>query len=299
MAQIKVAVGTYGIENLFRGDFRQVIETVQIADRMGLDQMVITDHVVMGERTDRYPYGKFPVPPEYPWFEPMTTMAVIAGATKNIRVSTSVMIAPLRPAVLLAKQAATLDVLSGGRLDLGVGTGWQREEYEASGIPFEDRGRRLEDQLRACRVLWREAPASFESETVSFEKVYCRPAPAQEGGVPLWLGLAPTPVNCRRIAEFGTGWIPINPHPAAITDGVTRIRAAFEAAGRDPAELRVRALLQTRVGEDGAPDLEKSLATLDRSVAAGVTHIEILPYLFVQSAEQLAPLLERIARIKG
>src|SRR5215470_1572055 len=107
----------------------------------------------MGARTDRYPFGRFPMPPEYPWFEPLTMLAAIGGAT--------------------------LDVVSGGRLDVGVGTGWQREEYEASAIPFERRAERMDDQLRACRVLWRDAPASFVSETVRFEQIWSRPAPLQ------------------------------------------------------------------------------------------------------------------------
>jgi probable F420-dependent oxidoreductase len=292
-------LGIYGIENLFGGDFTKVVDVVAQADALGIDQMVMTDHVVMGTRTDRYPYGRFPSPPETPWYEPIVALSAFAAVTSNIRLSTSVLIGPLRSAVLLAKQAATLDVISGGRLDLGVGTGWQREEYEASGVPFAGRGQRLEDQLRACQVLWRDAPASFASESVRFDDIYCRPAPAQAGGIPLWFGMAPSPRNAQRIAELGVGWLPITSEPEAVAEGATRLRAAFVAAGRDPAELKIRAGLPLRMGDDKRPSFEKTLAGVDAMLDAGVTHVEVLPIMFCRKPDDLGPCLERIAKLKG
>jgi probable F420-dependent oxidoreductase len=293
----KLAIGIYGIENLFGGDFTRVVDVVARADRLGID------HVVMGERTDRYPYGTFPVPPAAPWYEPIVALSAFAAVTDRIRLSTSVVISPLRPPVLFAKQIATLDVLSHGRLDLGVGTGWQREEYAASMLPFEGRGQRLEDQLRACQVLWRDAPARFHSKTVSFDGIYCRPAPVQPGGVPLWFGLAPTEVNCRRIAELGVGWLPISQDPSELERGVASVRAAFEAAGRDPTELQVRAQLlprrarSGRAADSGAFDLEATLEGIDATLAAGATVIEVLPFLFCRSPDELDACLDRIARL--
>lgn len=298
MSRFQTAIGIFGIENFFGGDFRKVVDTVARADQLGIDQMVMTDHVVMSARTDRYPYGDFPLPPEAPWNEPVVALSAMAAVTERIRLSTSVLIGPLRPPVLLAKQMATLDRLSGGRLDLGLGTGWQREEYEAAQLPFAGRGRRLEDQVRACQALWRDLPASFQSETVSFEDIYCSPQPVQEGGLPLWFGLAPTDVNCRRIAELGVGWLPIAQAPAEIAAGVERLRAAFQAAGRDPGELRVRAQLPPRTSSSGALDLEQTLTGVDPALEAGATHIELLPFLFCQSAADLEPCLERIAKLE-
>jgi probable F420-dependent oxidoreductase len=298
VANLKVCLGVFGLENFFGGDFTAVIDLVKEADELGIHQMAITDHVVMGERTDRYPYGEFPVPPEYDWFEPMTTMAVIAGATRHIRLSTSIMITPLRSTVLLAKSAATLDVLSKGRLDLGVGTGWQREEYEASMLPFKGRGQRLEDQLRACQVLWRDAPASFESETVSFDRVYCRPAPKQEGGVPIWFGLPPKPRNASLMAELGVGWIPITYDLAEIGEGVASLQKAFVEVGREPAELKVRAQLLPQPGSSGAPDINKTLESVEAAIEAGVTHLEILPYIFCQDFNQLHSFLKKIVKLQ-
>jgi probable F420-dependent oxidoreductase len=296
MSRFRTAVGIFGLENYYGGDFAKVLDVMKRADGLGIDQMVITDHVVMGERTDRYPYGDFPTPPDYPWFEPVVAMAAIAGATERIRLATSVLISPLRTPVLLAKQAATLDAISGGRLDLGVGTGWQREEYEASGIPFSRRNQRLEDQLRACRVLWTTSPASFESETVSFDTIHCRPAPVQTP-LPLWFGMAPTEANCRRMAELGQGYLPISQDPAVIAEDVRKIKAAFVEAGRDPSELEVRAQLPPVMGSAG-PDLEATLAGVDAALAAGATVIEVLPVIFSQSAADVDRCLERIAKLK-
>src|SRR5262245_900183 len=107
------------------GEWHRFVDLARAAEDAGVDRIVVVDHVVMGTHTDAYSWGTFPTPPESPWFEPMTMLAAIASATRRIRLATGILIAPLRPAALLAKQAATLDVISGGRLDLGVGTGWQ------------------------------------------------------------------------------------------------------------------------------------------------------------------------------
>ena len=295
---IRTSVGLYGLENILGGDFRKVTEIAKRADAEGVGQLVMTDHVVMGTRTDRYPYGPFPSPPEYPWFEPMIAMASFASVTERIRLSMSVLIAPLRPAVLLAKQAATLDVMSNGRLDLGVGTGWQREEYDASGIPFEARGVRLAEQMRACRDLWKNSPGTYQGETVDVRGLYSRPFPVQPGGIPLWFGIAPTAINCKRIAELGVGWIPISQDPADIAEGVRALRAAFASAGRDPNELQVRAHIPPRPNSAGQLDLDATLAAgLEPALAAGANVIEILPFLFARSEREIGPCLERIAKI--
>jgi probable F420-dependent oxidoreductase len=289
MEPLRITLGVFSVERLFGGDPRALIELARQAENAGIDQINFTDHVVMSARTDRYPFGKFPLPPEYPWFEPLTMLAAIAGATTRIRLATGVLISPLRPAVLLAKIAATLDVVSGGRLDLGVGTGWQREEYEASGIPFAARTARMDDQLRACRVLWRDDPATFESPTVRFAGIWSNPKPVQTP-LPLWFGMAPTEENARRIAELGEGWLPIYPDPEYIRKGVDLVRRAFAAAGRDPATLRVRATTP-RV------DLDSALAAVEAARAAGATDVEFMAASFVRRADALPTFLERIGKL--
>src|SRR5262245_13979784 len=240
-ARLALSVTVSGLSRLFGGDLRGLLEVARAADDLGIDQLVIPDHLAMGRRTDRYPYGRFPLPLEEPWLEPMTTLAAIAGVTRRIRLATGVLIAPLRAPLVLAKTAATLDVLSGGRLDLGVGVGWPEEEYAAAGVPWASRWRRLEDGLRACRALWRDAPASFRSETVSFDEVWCLPRPVQEGGVPLWFGVALGQRNLERVAELGAGWMPMDSRPEAIRTGLARLREALARAGRSAAGFGVRA----------------------------------------------------------
>ena len=160
-----ICIGTYGLNEWFDGDFRPVVDLIALADQLGIDQINVPDHVVMGEATDKYPYGKFVTPPDYPWVEPLALLSAAAQATRKIRLSTGIIIAPLRPAALLAKQVATLDMLSGGRVDLGVGVGWQKEEYLACGFPFEARFALLDEEMRACRMLWSQAPASFAAHS--------------------------------------------------------------------------------------------------------------------------------------
>src|SRR5207247_7611606 len=108
-----------------------------------------------------------------PFPEPITTLALIAGATQRVRLVTAILIAPLRPPVLLAKQAATLHALSGGRLVLGVSTSWHAHEYAAVGVPFEERGQRLDDAVGAWRALWGPQPASYASASVAFDNIWC------------------------------------------------------------------------------------------------------------------------------
>src|SRR5512143_374692 len=121
------------------GGWRSILELAQAAEAAGVDRIVVPDHVAMGTHTEEYSWGRFPVPPEAPWVEPLTVLSAIAAVTDRLRLATGILIAPLRPAALLAKTVATLDVLSNGRVDLGVGTGWQREEFDAVGRRFEDR----------------------------------------------------------------------------------------------------------------------------------------------------------------
>jgi probable F420-dependent oxidoreductase len=289
-------VGLHGLHRLFDGDVAAVIDAARVVEAAGVDGVTLTDHVVMSTRTDRYPYGTFPLPLDFPWFEPLTMLAAIAAVTKRARLGTGVLIAPLRPAALLAKIVATLDVVSGGRVDLGVGSGWQREEYQAEGIPFVGRGERLMDTLRACRALWTAAPASFHSPSVSFDDLYSLPAPRQPGGVPIWFGVAANERNCRCIAELGVGWVPMQSKPEEIAPAVERLRAAFAEAGRDPGELRIRAQLPMRF--DGKrPSLERTLEGAPAARQAGVTDVEIYPGAFLRNAAELGPFCSAVAEL--
>jgi probable F420-dependent oxidoreductase len=295
---VKICVGVYGLSDWFGGDFAPVVELIAAADRIGIDQVNVPDHVVMGEATHKYPYGKFVTAPDYPWIEPLTFLAGVATATRRIRLATGIVIAPLRPAALLAKQVATLDMLSAGRLDLGVGVGWQKEEYLACGVSFEDRYRLLDEQMRACRQLWAQAPASFEGEFVHFERIYSKPFPLQKR-LPILLGLAPLPKNVARIAEYGDGWVPLLETPAQIKAGIAALRNAFRAHGRDPHELQVRAVPQFQFRADGKADLEATLAQIPALIEAGATAVEVYACMFCAGPGDFEGFCERLVDFKS
>ena len=295
-----VSLTLSGVGRIYGPDFRRVLDLARAADDAGVDQIVLPDHVVMGARTDRYPFGTFPYPPEEPWPEPLVVLAAMAGVTTRVRLSTGILIAPLRPAVLLAKTAATLDVLSGGRLDLGVGSGWQREEFWASDMGWADREQRLDDTVAACRVLWRDAPASFTSPTVSFADIWCRPAPLQPGGIPVWFGGGATERTARRIATFGDGWLPIAGTPVdEVASGIALLAEECERAGRDPGAVGVRAGLAGVKGPDGRPDVERTLEAAAELVDLGVTGVSIALGRFVRAADEVAAFFDALGRASG
>ena len=193
----------------------------------------------MGPRTDRYPFGTFPYPPEEPWPEPLTLLAAMAAVTERVRLATGILISPLRPAVLLAKTAATLDAVSHGRLDLGVGIGWQREEYEALGRAVGGPVPAFEDQLHACFALWtRRAAGRVPSPTVPFGPTWCEPRPVQRP-IPLWFGVAATARNIALMRELGSGWMPIHTTtPEALVAGIAALPAGFEVRAYVPGRHR-------------------------------------------------------------
>lgn len=292
-----VSITISGLSRLFGDDLGGVIEVARVADDAGIDQLVLPDHLAIGPRTDRYPFGTFPYPPSEPWLEPLTTLAAIAGVTERVRLATGVLIAPLRPALLLAKTAATLDVLSHGRLDLGVGTGWQREEFTDPGQPFPGRATRLDDTVRACQALWSQPPpVSFTSPTVAFDDLWCEPRPHQPGGIPIWFGGGPTDATARRIAALGAGWLPVGVMPfEELAGGIERIRAAYRDAGRDPADLGVRAGIPVATHDDGRLALTRTLADVPRLAEAGVTLISLALGRFLRDRGDIEPFLRAIA----
>jgi probable F420-dependent oxidoreductase len=268
---LTVSLPTFGAPPA--GGWRGLLDLGRVVEDAGVDRVVVTDHVVMGPNTDAYVWGRFPTPPEAPWLEPLTVLTGLAAVTERLRLATGVLIAPLRPAALLAKQVATLDQLAGGRVDLGVGVGWQREEYEAEGLDFAGRGRLLTDTIGACRALWERTPADFTSPSTSFADVYLSPKPAQER-LPVWFGGTLHDRMLRRVVELGDGWIPIMGSTVDdIRAGSARLREAFAEAGRDPAGLSVQGALPLVRGEDRRVDLARSAARAPALVDARATDL--------------------------
>lgn len=296
---VSVSITISGLGQLYGDDLAALTDLARIADATGIDQLVIPDHVVMGPRLENYPYGRFPLPLEEPWPEPLTVLAAMAGASSRVRFGTGVLITPLRPPVLLAKTLATLDVLSRGRLEVGVGTGWQKEEYTAEGLDFGQRWQLFDDGLRACRVLWRDAPAAFESPTLSFRDVWCLPRPLQPGGPPLWFGVALGPKNLARVAELGAGWMPMDSRPEALRTGIAKLREAFRAADRPFEGFGVRAHVAYARRADKSLDLDASLASIPGLVEAGATSISLALAQLVRHRDEIPKRFEQIGAWNG
>ena len=174
------------------GGWGHLVERAKAADRAGLDRLAMPDHVVFGENLEAYSDpksggtvgGRQPTGPDGHWLEPLATIAHLTAVTERIRFITGILIAALRRPAVLAKSAATIDVLSGGRLDLGVGVGWQREEYEAAGLDYRDRGAQLNHTLEVCQTLWREQRAEHSSDRLQFSGIHQMPKPSRAGGGP-------------------------------------------------------------------------------------------------------------------
>jgi probable F420-dependent oxidoreductase len=291
------------------GGWDHLIESAEVLDRVGFDRLVLSDHVVFGERLEEYGRpeiggqagGEQPTGPDGHWLEPLITLSVIAGRTRQIRLGTNILIAALRRPVVLAKMAATLDVLSGGRLDLGVGVGWQREEYEAAGLSFDSRGQILDETLRICQLLWRNERADFESPTTSFHAIHMMPKPAQVGGVPLWVSGTVNPRAVRRVAEFASGWIPWGGAAADVKTGIRAMRDALAAVGRDGSDLDVVGTLPARKAKGGL-DVAATMEAVPDLVTAGVTDLRMtvsIPRDPSEAEDVLSPIVEGFRAATG
>jgi probable F420-dependent oxidoreductase len=201
-----------------------VLKLAEKADALRFDSLFVTDHVVMPVASGKsvYPYttsGQFPGGLAQDYLEPLATLSHLAHATRRPRLGISVLVIPYRNPLLAAKMLATIDVLSKGRVVLGAGVGWLREEFEALGTPpFEERGQVTEDYIRLMRAAWTTDPVTFESKHYSVRDVHVLPKPVQRGGIPVWIG-GHTGAALRRAATIGDGWHPIAMRPTVSRAG--------------------------------------------------------------------------------
>ena len=290
---VRVSVTISGLSRLFGADLAAVVDAARAADAAGVHQIVLPDHLAIGTRTDRYPFAPtFPYPPEEPWLEPLATLAAIAAVTERVRLGTGVLVGPLRGALLLAKSIATLDVLSHGRVDLGIGSGWQREEFTEPGAPFVGRTARLDDQVRVCRALWEQAPpVSFASDTVSFTDLWCEPRPVQ-ARLPIWFGGDQSLRTARRIVAVGDGWLPVGvPPDEVLIEGIANLRTACDEVGRDRSTVGIRAGLPVALDADGRVDLAATRVRADELGALGVTTVSVALGRFLAGPDDVVPFL--------
>jgi probable F420-dependent oxidoreductase len=221
-----------------------LVRLARRAEERGVDSVWVSDHLVAptGVRSI-YPYDRRPDarPGDMGviehFYEPVTTLAYLAGATRRIRLGVSAYVVPYRPALVTAKQIASLDALSGGRVILGAGVGWLREEFEALGVPFARRGRRTDEYLAACRALWTDDVASYDGELVRVPPVRSAPKPAQRP-LPVWIAGNSAAARARA-ARLGDGWHAIDLSPAELAPLVADLERRMAAAGRARADVVV------------------------------------------------------------
>ena len=283
-ASLSIMLRTYSPPDPGPGRWQSLFDRARAADDAGVDRVFVSDHVVFGEHMDAYARpevggqegGRQPTGPDGHWLEPLTVLTALSSVTSRIRLATGILLAALRRPAVLAKTAATLDVLSGGRLDLGVGVGWQREEYEAAGLDFNERGSLLDQALAVCQTLWRDSPARFQSDELTFDGIHQLPHPVRPGGVPIWVSGTVNKRVLERIVRFGSGWIPWGPAEADPAEWIPRVHEALAAAGRDVNGFAVAGRLPAVVGDDGHLDVARTMDGVPPLVDAGVTDFRAL-----------------------
>ena len=254
----------------------ELIRFAQQAEALGFSCITVADHVVVPKNISiPYPYtvdGKYPGSGYH--LETLTTMSFLAGATKRIRLVTSVMIAPYRSPVITAKMLASLDVLSQGRVTLGLGVGWMKEEFDNLGSPhFPDRGRVTDEYIRAFRELWTSENPSFQGRYCAFSNIVFSPKPVQKPTIPIWIG-GHSQQALRRAGELGDGWHPIGGVPAIplepedLSRDLEILAGYARKAGRNPQEIHIA--------------LKGSLFDRDRQIALGKRR------RFMGTAEEIA-----------
>ena len=269
------------------------------AEALRYASVFVTDHVVLPVSAEGsvYPYsptGKFPGGAQQDYLEPLAMLGWLARATRRIRLGTSVLVIPYRHPLVAAKILATIDVLSGGRVILGAGTGWLREEFEALGAPpFAERGAVTDEYLRLMRLSWTTDPVTFAGRYCRVDGVHALPKPVQRGGIPVWIG-GHTRAALRRAATLGDGWHPIGLRPPAnlppdeYAASVKLLHGWAAEAGRDPASITLtfRAPMEVRSPRAKAPGGDRPtlqgtpdevLADLRRYQALGVSHVVFDP----------------------
>ena len=266
---------------------REHIEAhARAAEAHGFDSLWVSDHVVMPRRHEREHGAPFKV--EEAFLEPLTTLAFLAAVTERVELGVSVLVVPMRQPVLHAKILASLDHLAGGRVILGAGVGWAREEFEVLSMPWDRRGRRTEEMLQLYRAFWTGEPVDFEGEFHRVDGWTSRPVPPRR--LPIWMG-GNSPQQFRRAARWGDGWISRGAEAPLLRKHIGMLRDAAEAEGRDPAELTVAIHSHVVITEDGMEAAAEGLAALrDEGVQHALTTVDF------RETDRVPELIERFGR---
>ncbi len=223
---------TFGVM-MFATDYAiQPIELARAVEERGLDSLFFPEHThIPASRKTPYPVGG-DLPREY-WHthDPFVALAAAAAVTRRIRLGTGICLVIERDPITLAKEVASLDMVSGGRMIFGVGGGWNREEMENHGTDYKRRWKILREKILAMREIWTKADAEFHGEFVKFDPIWSYPKPVQTGGPPVWLGSGSK--RCfERVVEYCNGWMPNFHEPKRLAEGIERLREAAARAGR-------------------------------------------------------------------
>ena len=255
----------------------------QAAEEGGIESLWTVEHtVVPAGYQSTYPYnpsGKMPGPEDSPIPDPLIWLAFVAAATRTIRLGTGILILPQRNPVVLAKEVATLDQLSGGRVELGIGVGWLEEEFDVLGIPFADRGKRTDDHVAALRALWTQPEASHHSEFTNFDGAISRPQPKQTN-IPIVVG-GHSKAAARRAGRLGDGFFPGKGSHEELAELIEVVRTTAVEHGRDPDAIEITTGGNGALGS-GALEEVKKLADL------GVSRVVIPPLAFDVEGQRVA-----------
>jgi len=278
---------------LANGDVRANIRTTaQNAEALGFDSVWTGDHIVIPTNiVSRYPYaatGSFPMNPKEPLLEPLTVLSFVAACTTMIRLGTAVLVLPHRNAVVTAKTVATLDVLSGGRVILGVGVGWMEEEFNAVNASFAHRGPISDEAVAVMKELWISEHPSFSGKFHRFPEVACEPRPVQKPHPPIWVGGHTGPA-LRRIVEYGDGWAAVVFSPQEFADRLDKLREKAAKAGRDLSKV-------TLCVSPRGKRPEAMLEDIPRYQELGATYLYLAFFNFARSYEEMTKMMEQFAR---
>jgi probable F420-dependent oxidoreductase len=280
-------------------DLRALVDWAVLAEQCGVDAVMISEHLVLGPSAGSA--GRMANPrmyalpgnqdPATAWPSSLVLLSAIAARTRRIRLFAGAIIAPLRHPIQLAKDLATLDLLCKGRLIVQPTVSWHKDEYEALGVPFEKRGRLLDEHLAAWRALWSDTPASFAGEFYQFRDVYLEPKPFRPGGPTLWFGGQSLSASVlRRLVAYGQGFHPLG---APSAEDLERLAAALRAAGRSLDEIEMVGGIRAELTDEDRPDtFARALASIPPQMAQGFTTFCIKPNQFIDDQAELRAFCE-------
>jgi probable F420-dependent oxidoreductase len=270
---------------------KNAVAAAQAAEATGFDSFWTVEHVIYPDQYESaYPYsadGKMPAKPSTAIPDPLIWLSYIASATTTLRLATGILILPQRNPVVLAKEVATLDALSGGRVTLGIGVGWLKEEFDALGIDWSRRGDRTDDYIRAMRALWASDGASYHGEFAAFDTVSSNPKPVANN-VPVIIG-GHSKAAAKRAGRVGDGLFPGKGSPTELAELFDIAQQEAAAAGRDPAALEFTAASPAIFGSD-------PVGAVEELAQVGVHRVIVPSYVVMQpsATEAMTAFAERV-----